>query len=118
MKNGVEHRVPLSDAAIGILSSMAKYLEQPLVFPSPTGVALSDTALSKTLKALAREVTVHGMRSSFRGWCAEQTAYPDAVCELALAHSPKDRVQAAYQRSDLLAKRRGLMSDWARFLYP
>ena len=118
MKNGVEHRVPLSDAAIGILSSMAKYLEQPLVFPSPTGVVLSDTALSKTLKALAREVTVHGMRSSFRGWCAEQTAYPDAVCELALAHSPKDRVQAAYQRSDLLAKRRGLMSDWARFLYP
>ena len=60
--------------------------------------------------------TVHGFRSSFRDWCAEQTNYPRELAEAALAHALKDKTEAAYQRGDLLEKRRRLMRAWARLL--
>ena len=56
------------------------------------------------------------LRSSFRQWAAEQTSFPEAVCELALAHVNRDRVEAAYQRSDLFERRRVLMETWCRYL--
>ena len=68
-----------------------------------------------TLKAMGVAATVHGFRSSFRDWAAEQTAYPREVCEMALAHSIPNKVEAAYRRGDLLEKRRRLMQDWAAF---
>ena len=80
------------------------------------GKILSDSAVSKVLKELGVQGTVHGMRSSFREWAAEQTNYPRELCELSLAHVNRNRVEAAYQRSDLLEKRRGLMVDWVSFL--
>jgi hypothetical protein len=55
------------------------------------------------------------MRSTFRGWAAEQTNYPNHVVEMALAHVVFDKVEAAYRRGELLEKRRRLMADWARF---
>ena len=61
--------------------------------------------------------TVHGFRSSFRDWCAEQTNYPRELAEIALAHALKDKTEAAYQRGDLLGKRRRLMSNWARYAH-
>ena len=62
------------------------------------------------------DITVHGFRSSFRDWAAEQTNYPREVAEAALAHAIQSRVEAAYRRSDLFDKRRNLMADWARFI--
>jgi integrase len=59
--------------------------------------------------------TVHGFRSTFRDWCAETTNYPRELAEAALAHALKDKTEAAYQRGDLLEKRRRLMADWAVF---
>ena len=120
MKAGVEHRVSLSDAGLDVLAR-AKQLrdESGLVFPSPRkpGRPLSDMTLTKLLRdtGLADRTTVHGFRTSFRSWAAECTDAPHAVMELSLAHAVGSAVERAYARSDLLAKRRVLMEQWAAF---
>jgi integrase len=58
---------------------------------------------------------VHGFRSSFRDWAAEQTDVPDIVAQQALAHTIGDETARAYRRTDLLAKRAVLMEVWGRF---
>jgi integrase len=118
MKAAQEHRVPLSDAALAILKTVAplKSDDDGLVFPGgKKGKPLSDVAVSKSLAAVASDVTVHGMRSTFRDWAAESTNYPREVAEAALAHTNRDKVEAAYRRSDLFDQRERLMRDWARY---
>ena len=67
-------------------------------------------------KQVDRIVTPHGTaRSSFKDWCREATSYPDIVSEKALGHTDKDKVRAAYARSDLLEKRRPMMARWSSF---
>ena len=61
------------------------------------------------------DVTTHGFRSSFRDWAAERTNLPRIVCEAALAHSVRNKVEAAYLRTDLFERRRELMNAWAAF---
>ena len=61
------------------------------------------------------DLTTHGFRLTFRDWVAEQTAYARDICEMALAHSVSDKVEAAYRRGDLMEKRRLLMRDWAAY---
>ena len=79
---------------------------------------MSDMTLMKVLRStgLADRATVHGFRSTFRDWAAERTNTPHAVMELALAHAVGNSVEQAYARSDLLAKRRRLMDQWAAFI--
>jgi len=119
MKSGTEHRVPLSQAALTVLEQ-ARTLDDGsgVVFPSPLkrGCPLSDMAMTKLLRdnKLADRATVHGFRSSFRDWCAE-TGKPRELAEAALAHTVGG-VEGAYFRSDLLAKRRRLMDQWAAYL--
>jgi integrase len=60
-------------------------------------------------------LTVHGFRSTFRDWTAEQTVFPREVAEAALAHVVGDKTEAAYQRGDMLTRRRKLMEEWATF---
>ena len=121
MKANAEHRVPLSDAAIEVLEQ-AEALDDGsgLIFPSPlrTGHPLSDMSLTQVLRKmdLASKTTIHGFRSSFRDWAAENTNSPHAVMELALAHAVGSSVEQAYARSDLLSKRRVLMARWSDFL--
>ncbi|WBS04652.1 tyrosine-type recombinase/integrase [Pseudoduganella sp. SL102] len=112
MKSGNEHRVPLSPRALEILEAQ-RGKHPKLIFPNNKGKPYSDMAFTATLRRLGYEFTVHGFRSSFRDWAAEQTSYPHAVCEAALAHTMKDKTEAAYFRSDLFDKRRELMNDWA-----
>jgi integrase len=117
MKAGKEHRVPLGPAAMGVLEAMPRSTE--LVFPGRDGNMLSDMSLTAVLRRMGRDdVTVHGFRSTFRDWCAECAAneFSREVCEHALAHQLPDKVEAAYQRGDLLDKRRKLMAAWATFL--
>jgi integrase len=72
--------------------------------------------LTAALRRMGRgDLTAHGFRSTFSSWAHAQTAYPSDVIEMALAHTIGDRVKAAYQRDDLITKRRMLMADWARF---
>ena len=117
MKAEREHRVPLCDEAIEILTKMWQWRidDAERAFPGIRGGLLSDVAVNKTLHSIAPNVTVHGFRSSFREWGAETTTFPSAVLELALAHVNKDKVEEAYQRSDLFKRRRGLMTAWGRY---
>ena len=119
MKAGAEHRVPLCDRAIAILSEMENARVSDFVFPGwKYGKPLSNMAMSKVLERMERDsVTVHGFRSSFRDWAAEQTAYASEVIEKALAHAIRNEVEAAYRRGDLLDKRRQLMTGWENYCY-
>ena len=116
MKANRPHSVPLSARALEVLAEAREVPDGYLVFPSVTGRALSDNALSKLLRELKVGAVPHGFRSSFRQWAAERTNAPREVCEAALAHVNSDGVKAAYQRSDLIAKRRDLMNAWSRYL--
>lgn len=118
MKAGKEHRVPLSARAIEVLRLMIPAGEvdpQALVFPGMRGRPLSDMSVAAVLKRMKVPVTVHGFRSTFRTWAAEQTAYPRELCEVALAHTAGSKVEQTYQRGDLFDKRRRLMADWAAY---
>jgi integrase len=114
MKSNREHRVPLSDRAITILAAMQSRRENDFVFPGRSG-GLSTPSMLAMLRTLGLSVTAHGFRSSFRDWAAEQTNFPNEVCEMALAHAVGDKVEAAYRRGDLFEKRRRLMQAWADY---
>ena len=58
----------------------------------------------------------HGFRSSFRDWSGEVSSFPRDVAEMALAHVIESKVEAAYRRGDLFAKRRKMMQEWADYL--
>lgn len=113
MKAGKDHRVPLSKRAVEILK-LAKQLDQPWLFPGQDK-QLSSMAMAMLLRRMEVASTVHGFRSSFRDWAAECTGYSHEVCEMALAHTIGNRVEAAYRRGDLFDKRRKLMADWAAY---
>ena len=117
MKGGKVHRVPLSPRALEILEEARERTGgEGLIFPSITGRVMSDSTISKLVKELGIDGTPHGMRSAFRDWASEQTNTPHAVMEAALAHTIKDKVEAAYARSDMLDKRRSLMGEWSSYL--
>jgi integrase len=117
MKAGREHRVPLSAPVLAILRRLQGLRRGAYVFPgAKAGKQLSRMALLMVLRRLGRgDLTAHGFRSTFRMWAAEQTNIPREVAEQALAHSLPDKVEAAYQRSDLFEKRRKLMDAWAAY---
>jgi len=121
-KTNKEHRVPLAPAAISLLRSLPRLASSTKIFPSPRGGALSDMALSRLMRGMRerRELTIdavpHGFRSTFRDWAAEKTSFPDEIRKVASGHAVGDSVQQAYQRTDLLEKRRRLMELWAAFL--
>ncbi len=118
MKSGVEHRVPLSPRCLEILEE-AKAINgnSAYVFPGHRrGRPLSNMAFLMALRRMElKNITAHGFRSTFRDWVEERTHTPRAVAEAALAHSNKDKVEAAYRRSDLFEKRCDLMNAWAKF---
>jgi integrase len=118
MKAKRDHRIPLSARAVEILHE-AKGLGDGtgLVFPgSKPGKPLSDMTVSKLVKELGFDADVHGFRTSFRMWAQERTNFPREVAEAALAHTIKDKAEAAYARSDVFDKRRKMMEAWAGYL--
>lgn len=121
MKAKVEHRVPLSGAALRLIKAQPRIVGTNFVFPSAKGGALSDMTMLQVMRRLEvrdakGDICVpHGLRSTFRDWCAEHTNYPRDMAEMALAHKIPDKVEAAYRRGDMLEKRRRLMNDWAAF---
>ena len=112
------HRVPLCGRALEILDA-AQALEGgagPLVFTHGGGKPMHDSAVRRLLRQLGIAAVPHGFRSTFRDWAAEETNHPREVIEAALAHVVRNRVEAAYARSDLFERRRRLMDDWACYL--
>jgi integrase len=121
MKGEREHRVPLSNAAIAVLTHMRiDPINAPdeFVFPGlKSGLHLNPESMRKFLQHDMgyEQYTVHGFRSTFRDWAAERTNFANEVAEMALAHVVDDKVEAAYRRGDLLQKRRHLADAWAKF---
>lgn len=135
MKAGRPHRVPLSAAALAVLDAVRPLAPAPDAYVFPGGRAgrpLSDMALSMLVRGLCcdglaegepprwrdaegRPVVPHGFRSTFRDWAGETRPEGREVVERALAHTIRDKAEAAYARSDLLERRRPLMEAWGAF---
>ena len=118
MKMGRVHVVPLAPEAVAVFerAKTFKVGASELVFPGQNvKKPLSDMTLLKILRDMDLAVTVHGFRSAFRDWVAEQTDYSGEIAEAALAHTVSNKVEAAYRRTDFLDKRRLLMREWAVF---
>jgi integrase len=120
MKSGRPHRVPLSPRAVELLQALPRFEvaegEPDLVFPGTKGKPLSDMSLTAVMRRMGMSAVPHGFRSTFSDWCAERTATPAEVREMALAHAVGDKTEEAYRRGDLFEKRRELMTLWAKFL--
>ena len=117
MKAGKEHRVPLSSAALKVLSGLKETAQSNFIFPGMRlNTSLSNMVFLQLLKRMGRnDLTAHGFRSSFRDWAAERTVYPNEMAEMALAHSVGTKVEAAYRRGDMLDRRRDMMTAWADY---
>jgi integrase len=115
MKAGEEHRVPLSDRALDVLSTLPR--EGDFVFLSNrAGKPISNMAMLELMRRMrGNGATVHGFRSTFKDWATEQTGYPNELSEIALAHKVSDKTEAAYRRGDMMDKRRRLMADWSKY---
>jgi integrase len=114
MKAGREHRVPLSAPVKALLEATPRIVDCPYVFPGSCNKPMSDMSLSAVLKRMElSQYTVHGFRSAFRDWAAETTDHHPETVEMALAHAVANKVEAAYRRGDMLAKRHRLMEDWS-----
>ena len=118
MKTKREHRVPLCRRAMEILEEARTLEDGParLIFTREGGKPLGAGRLRKLLRWNQVAAVPHGFRSSFRDWAAEETDHPREVVEAALAHVVKNKVEAAYRRTDLFERRRVLMEDWASYL--
>jgi integrase len=115
MKAEREHKIPLSSQAMAIITRLSATRLNDYVFPSGDK-GLSNMAMLTLLKRMNRQdITVHGFRSTFRDWAAEETKYTNEILEMALAHTIKNLAEAAYRRGDLLKKRIELMQDWGDY---
>jgi integrase len=117
MKGGREHRVPLSKPALELLRKLPTEDGNGFVFVgSQPGSGLSSQGMAQVLHRMGRtDISVHGFRSTFRDWAAEQTNFPREIAELALAHNIAGATERAYQRSDVLKKRLALAEAWGRY---
>lgn len=123
MKAGVQHRVPLSKQGIELLKDRAPFRDDsPWIFSNSGRAPISDMTLTKILRdnniasdVPQRTATAHGFRSSFRDWASERR-YARDLAERALAHTIKSATEAAYHRTDLLEKRRAMMTEWAVYV--
>ena len=121
MKANKEHRVPLSARAVAILeAAKPRRRSDDLVFPgAQLGRGLSNMVFLALLKRMGRaDITAHGFRSTFSDWVAEETSFQLELAEMALAHTIKNKVTAAYRRGDLFEKRRVLADAWAKHCDP
>lgn len=117
MKAKVEHRVPLSTAALALLKVLKPKEAQPgdLIFAAD-GKALSNMAMLALLKRMDVAVTTHGFRSTFRDWAGDEAGFPRDLAEAALAHSLTSKAERAYRRGTAVERRRAMMESWSRFL--
>jgi len=118
MKARKAHTVPLSRQALALLAWREELAElwpdTDLVFPGQrAGKVMTDVAIAKQIRRYGGDCTIHGFRTSFRNFAAELPNHDALVAEKALAHQDKDKVQAAYLRTDMWDKRAVLMQQWA-----
>jgi len=127
-------RIPLTDDMVTLLEGLPRLDGSDLVFWAPRGGALSDATLGKMMRTIheadikaggkgyvdaktGEQAVPHGLRSAFRTWISERTTFDGDLAEVALFHKVGNKVQQAYDRSDMVEKRRGMMAAWGRFLH-
>jgi integrase len=116
MKAGHEHSIPLSDRAVEILNGLRTDGSGTVFAGTKINSPIGSSALLKQIHAMGRkDITAHGMRSSFRDWAGECTTVENETIEFALAHGIPNQTQAAYRRYRSLEKRRKLMDLWADY---
>ena len=118
-KTGKAHRVPLSRQALDVLAEARRHGDddEATIFPAARADRpVAGGVLGQFMRDLKVGTTLHGMRSAFRSWCADE-AVDREVAEAALAHVVGG-VEGAYQRSDLCDRRRELMQVWADYIVP
>lgn len=115
MKAGREHQVPLSAAALDVLKAARKLSKGERVFPGNKGGDMNATALLANWRRSKFGGTVHGLRSTFRDWCAE-TGVSRELAERCLAHAVGNATEAAYYRTTQLQERREVMDRWGGHL--
>ena len=115
-KTATAHRVPLSSEAQRVLDTRLLIGGSDLLFPTARGKPMSDATMSRMMEREKMDARPHGFRATFRTWVEEQTDASYEVKETALGHQVGSDVERAYQRSDLLDKRRVLLEQWAQFL--
>lgn len=126
-------RIPLTDEMVALLETLPRLDGSDLVFWSPRGGALSDATMGKLMRTIheadqksggkgyvdaktGEQAVPHGLRSTFRTWIAERTAFDGDLAEIALFHKVGSKVAQAYNRADQVEKRRAMMAAWGRFL--
>ena len=117
MKMGREHQVPLSDRALAILKALHEHRGRNRhVFPGvhPGKPTARSTVFDTAQQVSGGKASVHGWRATFRSWCSE-TGVAFEVAELSLAHG-KDKIVAAYDRAQMIERRRVVLQDWANWL--
>ncbi|EGG29423.1 phage integrase family protein [Aequoribacter fuscus] len=116
MKSRKNHKVPLSDTALELLSRVPRMEGSNFIFTGARGGVLSDVSVLAVCRRMGVDATPHGFRSCFKDWARSSTSYADEVSELALAHVNNDATRAAYARDELISQRTKLMTDWAKFI--
>lgn len=111
-----EHKIPLTDEALRVIEKAHKFDGSSLLFPSARGKPLSDATMSRFMEREGYEARPHGFRATFRSWAEECTDAPFEVKEACLGHVVDKGIIGAYQRSDRLSLRKGLLEEWAAYL--
>ena len=120
MKMRAEHVVPLSDQAIRILNELKEITgKHDLIFPSRQSwkKPMSENTMLYAMYRMGYHgiATVHGFRATASTILNESGFKPDVI-ERQLAHVEKNKVRAAYHRSEYLEERREMMQWWADFI--
>ena len=120
MKKRKEHMVPLSRQALEILEKM-RARQRGSVYVFAADHRLDRPISENTVLALMGrmgykgEMTGHGWRTVASTWANEEGYSKDAI-ERQLAHSPEDKVRAAYNRAEYIKERRPMLQTWADWL--
>ena len=132
-KSDTAKRIPLTDAMVDLLEALPRLEGSSLVFWAPRGGVLSDATMGKVMRMIheadqkaggpgyvdaktGEQAVPHGLRSAFRTWVAERTDFDGDMAEVALFHKVGSKVAQAYNRADMVEKRRGMMAAWGDFL--
>ena len=126
-------RVPLTDEMVAFLEVLPRQADSDLIFWAARGGPISDATMAKLMRTIhdaalragekgfvdvkTGSVAVpHGIRSTFKVWATEHTDYDWSLSEAALWHKLGNKVEQAYARTDMVERRRAMMTDWASYL--
>lgn len=121
MKTKQAHLVPLATQVIARFEELREYTGDGIyLFPSERERVrpISDMSLLSAVRRLGYgkdEVTVHGFRATASTMLNGMGYVPDVI-ERQLAHGEKDKIRAAYHRTQYMDERRTMMQAWADYL--